>query len=76
MSELVGEHTGAVKWFSETKGFGFIGRDGNARDIFLHASELQKSGIEAKTLQEGVILRFNLIDTPKGQKATNISRVV
>ena len=67
--------TGTVKWFNEQKGFGFIGRDGGAKDIFLHQGELKKSGI-VDPVDQGDVLRFDIDEAPRGPKAVNIERVV
>ena len=74
MSTL-GACTGVVKWYDSSKGYGFIGRDGGERDIFLHAGSLRRSGIDANSMQEGVELRFDVEAGPKGDKATNISMI-
>ena len=77
----IGAYTGTIKWFNATKGYGFIGRDGNnnpngdGRDCFLHAGECRKSGIDTATLQEGDEVRFDLETTQRGDKAVNISRI-
>lgn len=74
MSNL-GEFTGTVKWFNEAKGYGFASRDGHEKDVFIHAGELRKSGVDASTLQEGDEVRFDISETPRGAKAVNLSRI-
>ncbi|MFH1014331.1 MAG: cold-shock protein, partial [Nitrospirota bacterium] len=57
---------GTVKWFNESKGFGFItSEDGG--DVFVHYSELQGDGF--KSLSEGQAVSFDVVDSPKGPKA-------
>ena len=63
---------GTVKWFNETKGYGFItSEDGG--DVFVHYSEIQANGF--KTLAEGQAVEFEVADGPKGPKAVNVTRV-
>jgi len=60
---------GKVKWFNKEKGFGFIEReDGN--DVFVHFSAIQADGF--KTLQEGEIVNFDIVEGPKGLQAANV----
>ena len=60
---------GTVKWFNESKGFGFISReDGN--DVFVHYSSVQGDGY--KTLAEGDRVSFEIEESPKGPKAVNV----
>ncbi len=61
--------TGTVKWFNETKGFGFIQQD-NGPDVFAHFSEIQGSGF--KTLAEGQKVSFSIAQGQKGPNAVNI----
>ena len=61
---------GVVKWFNETKGYGFIGPDDGGRDIFVHYSQIQSDGY--KTLREGQRVRYEIGDTPKGPQAQNV----
>jgi len=60
---------GKVKWFNESKGFGFIEAD-NGSDVFVHFSAIQDSGF--KTLQEGQSVSFDLTNGPKGPAAANV----
>jgi CspA family cold shock protein len=64
--------TGLVKWFNDSKGFGFIQADGNERDVFVHYTAIQGEGF--KTLTEGQRVVFDLIDGPKGPQATNVAK--
>ncbi|RYY74295.1 MAG: cold-shock protein [Gammaproteobacteria bacterium] len=61
--------TGAVKWFNEAKGFGFIQQDSGA-DVFAHFSAISGSGF--KTLTEGQRVSFTVTQGPKGPQAENI----
>lgn len=65
--------TGIVKWFNDTKGFGFITPDNGAKDCFVHHSAIQGNGF--KSLAEGDRVEFDVIDEPKGPKAQNVVRV-
>ncbi len=60
---------GTVKWFNESKGFGFISQE-SGPDVFAHYSEIAGSGF--KTLAEGDQVTFEITDGAKGPKATNI----
>ncbi len=64
--------TGTVKWFNETKGFGFIQAD-SGQDVFAHYSEITTSGF--KTLSEGQRVQFAIVDGKKGAQASGISIV-
>jgi cold shock protein len=61
---------GTVKWFNESKGFGFITPEDGSKDLFAHFSEIQSSGF--KTLAEGQRVQFVAKDGPKGPQATEI----
>jgi len=60
---------GTVKWFNETKGYGFIAKD-DGDDIFVHVSAIAKPGF--KTLEEGERVKFDVEKTPKGLAAVNV----
>ena len=64
--------TGTVKWFNETKGFGFITQEGGP-DIFAHFSQIQGDGF--KTLAEGQKVEFTVTDGAKGRQAENIVKL-
>lgn len=63
---------GSVKWFNESKGFGFLSREGGA-DVFVHQSEIRSDGY--RTLAEGEQVQFEVVDSPKGPRAANVSRI-
>jgi len=63
--------TGTVKWFNESKGFGFITQDGGGADVFVHFSAIQGSGF--KTLAEGQKVSYEVQDGPKGPQAANVN---
>jgi len=61
--------TGKVKWFSETKGYGFIAMD-DGNDIFVHYSGIQGTG--RRNLYEGQEVQFDIVQGPKGPQAANV----
>ena len=63
--------TGAVKWFNESNGFGFIAQDGGDADLFVHFSEIQGNGF--KTLAENQRVQFEVKQGPKGLQASNVT---
>lgn len=63
---------GTVKWFNNAKGYGFI-KYGDLEDIFVHYSAINMDGY--KTLKEGNIVEFKLIETAKGLQAINVAEV-
>ena len=65
--------TGTVKWFNDTKGFGFITPADGQKDCFVHYSSIQGSGF--KSLAEGDEVEFDLVDGEKGPAAENVARV-
>ncbi|HAP68060.1 MAG: cold-shock protein [Nitrospinae bacterium RIFCSPLOWO2_01_FULL_39_10] len=63
---------GTVKWFNNTKGFGFIQQEGG-EDIFVHYSDIKDEGY--KSLNEGQQVEFEVTSGPKGPKASNVVKV-
>ena len=61
---------GKVKWFNNIKGYGFIDSN-SSEDIFVHYSVIKQDGY--KTLAEGQLVNFDLIETPKGLQAVNVA---
>ena len=61
---------GVVKWFNESKGFGFITQE-DGTDVFVHFSEIQGDGF--KTLSEGQDVNLEVTNGPKGLQATNVT---
>jgi CspA family cold shock protein len=64
--------SGTVKWFNESKGFGFITQD-NGTDVFAHYSAIEGNGF--KTLAEGQSVSFDVVEGDKGPRAINIVKL-
>ena len=65
--------TGMVKWFNDSKGYGFIQAEGTERDVFVHYTAVSGDGF--KTLAEGQRVSFELTEGPKGPQASNVEKV-
>ena len=63
---------GTVKWFNESKGYGFITAD-EGKDVFVHFSAIQGEGF--KTLNEGQKVSFDIVDGEKGPQAANVVKL-
>ncbi len=63
--------TGTVKWFNDTKGFGFIEQEDGGSDVFVHHSGINSEGF--RSLTEGDQVSFDIEDGQKGPAATNVS---
>ena len=61
---------GTVKWFNDSKGFGFITPDDGSEDLFAHFSAINMNGF--KTLKEGQKVSVDVVQGPKGKQASNI----
>ncbi|MFK8138614.1 MAG: cold-shock protein [Bdellovibrionales bacterium] len=59
--------TGRVKWFNETKGFGFIEHEESGKDVFVHYTAIQSQ--DSQILPEGAVVEFELQDTERGPQA-------
>ena len=66
--------TGTVKWFNDTKGYGFITPDEGGKDLFVHHSQITGSGF--RTLAEGAKVEYESREGTKGPEATNVTAVV
>ncbi|MEE8417900.1 MAG: cold shock domain-containing protein [candidate division Zixibacteria bacterium] len=64
---------GRVKWFNTKKGYGFITREDNEEDIFVHYTSISGDGYRA--LEKGEDVQFELVEGPKGLQAQNVSKV-
>ena len=62
--------TGTVKWFNESKGFGFITPEDGSKDVFVHFSAIASEGF--RTLAEGQQVTYDVEDGPKGPQAANV----
>lgn len=63
---------GTVKWFNNSKGYGFIGQDGGT-DVFVHYSAIQGDGF--KSLQEGDVVEFEIVQGQKGPQADQVTKL-
>jgi len=63
---------GTVKWFNDSKGFGFIEQP-DGKDVFVHHSSIAGEGF--KSLQEGDAVEFDIVDGPKGPQAANVRKL-
>lgn len=63
---------GTVKWFNADKGYGFISREGNLSDVFVHFGAIEGDGF--KTLEEGERVEFDVVDGSKGAAAAGVVR--
>lgn len=64
---------GKVKWFNDAKGFGFIEREGD-KDVFVHFSAIDEEGF--KSLAEGQMVEYELIDGPRGPQAASVKKLM
>jgi CspA family cold shock protein len=70
-AQAVDRMKGTVKWFNNAKGYGFIGHDGGS-DVFVHYSAITSEGY--KSLQEGDIVEFEIVQGNKGPQAANVTK--
>ncbi|MEW6556868.1 MAG: cold shock domain-containing protein [Elusimicrobiota bacterium] len=64
---------GKVKWFNDSKGYGFIAKEDGSGDVFVHFSAIGGDGF--KSLAEGDAVEFDVVDSDKGPKAANVKKV-
>ncbi|MCH8991207.1 MAG: cold-shock protein [Acidobacteria bacterium] len=62
---------GTVKWFNDSKGFGFIQRE-DGDDVFVHHTAIQEEGF--RSLAEGTAVSFDVVEGPKGPQAANVRK--
>ena len=67
--------TGTVKWFNDSKGFGFVTRDDGEKDVFVHHSAIQDGGGGFKSLAEGERVEFDVVQGDKGPRAESVVKL-
>ena len=67
------EVNGKVKWFNDSKGYGFITPDDGGRDLFVHHSDIQMDGF--RTIREGQAVEFEVEEGPKGPAAKSVKAI-
>ncbi len=65
-------YTGTVRWFNDSKGYGFITRDDTGTDVFVHYTAIQDDGF--RSLTEGEEVEFEVVEGMKGPQASNVSK--
>jgi len=65
--------TGTVKWFNDEKGFGFIQPDDGGKDVFVHFRQVNRTGYERVSLNEGQKVSFEIGEGQKGPQAENVN---
>ena len=65
--------TGKVKWFNNTKGYGFIEREEGGGDVFVHYTAIQGDGF--RSLKEGEVVQFDISEGEKGPQAVNVIKL-
>jgi CspA family cold shock protein len=63
--------TGTVKWFNATKGYGFIQPDDGSKDVFVHVSDVERSGMDS--LREGQKVSFEVREDPQGKRTRSVA---
>lgn len=66
--------TGVIKWFNNKKGYGFIVRESDGKDVYIHACDVEQPEFE-KNLNTGDRVEFDIMQTPKGVKAIQVKRL-
>ena len=64
---------GTVKWFDNSKGYGFVSRENGGKDVFVHHNAIQGTGY--KSLEEGQRVEFEVTQGPKGDQAVNVVKI-
>ncbi len=64
---------GTVKWFDNTKGYGFVSRENGGKDVFVHHTAIAGTGY--KSLDEGQRVEFEVTQGPKGDQAVNVAKI-
>ncbi len=67
------KYTGTVKWFNDSKGYGFITRDDDGGDVFVHYTAISENGF--RSLEEGQKVEFEVVEGTKGPQASNVTKL-